>query len=51
MFIPLADRAGMNQFYMSFETVPYFDINAGAPIRLTKLEMGFHWKLAQPPQH
>jgi hypothetical protein len=34
----------MNQFYMSFETVPYFDINAGAPIRLTKLEMGFHWK-------
>jgi hypothetical protein len=48
MFIPLADRAGMNQFYMSFETVPYFDINAGAPIRLTKLEMwAFTWKLAQ----
>jgi hypothetical protein len=32
---------------MSFETVPYFDIN-GAPIRLTKLEMwAFTWKLAQ----
>jgi hypothetical protein len=50
MFIPLADRAGMNHS-MSFETVPYFDINAGAPIRLTKLEMGFHLEARPTPQH